>query len=105
MLAKTLNKDKILTILKDHSEEISEYGVARLGLFGSYVRGEQQEDSDIDILVEYQEGKKSFRNFMHLAFLLEDILGEKVDLSTWPSISDRLRSRIEQEIKYVTIDA
>ncbi|MCK4929320.1 MAG: nucleotidyltransferase family protein, partial [Methanosarcinales archaeon] len=68
-------------------------------LFGSVVRGELSDESDIDILIEY-EGKKSLLNLVSLKFELEDILKRKVDVLTYNSLNPLLRDRIlnEQEI-------
>ena len=96
-----MDRDEILRILKKHKKELKErFGVKRIGLFGSYVRGNQKESSDIDILVEFEKGKKNFDNFMDLLFFLERILGKKVDLITKESISPFLRTYIESDVVY-----
>lgn len=59
-------------------EKIRGYGVRRIGLFGSYCRGEQTETSDVDILVEFEDDEKTFDNYMDLKFFLEDLFGLKV---------------------------
>lgn len=51
-------KEAILKALEENMKEIREFGVKKLGLFGSFVRGEQKDESDIDILVEFEKGKK-----------------------------------------------
>lgn len=85
-------RDKILNILRYNN-------VKRASLFGSVVRGELSDESDIDILIEY-EGKKSLLNLVSLKFELEDILKRKVDVLTYNSLNPLLRDRIlnEQEI-------
>jgi len=65
------------------------FGVKRIGLFGSFARGEQKESSDIDVLVEFE--KPTFRNFMDLSFYLEDLFGRKVDLVTVKGLHPRIR--------------
>lgn len=82
-------KKKALPILK-------EAGVTRSSLFGSYVRGEQRNQSDIDILVDFPEGKSLF-DFIRLQLKLEDALHKKVDLITYTGIKPRLRERILSE--------
>lgn len=82
-------KEKALPILK-------EAGVTRSSLFGSYVRGEQKDDSDIDMLVEVPRGTGLFA-FIGLQRKLEDALQKKVDLVTYKSIHPRLRDRILKE--------
>ena len=99
------NKEDIVQILRNHTQAIQAYGVQRYGLFGSFVRNEQRANSDIDILVEFDPDKKTFDNFMNLAFFLEDILGRKVDLITRESLSPYIGPRILQEVEYVSINA
>ena len=82
-------KRKIQPILK-------EAGVTRSAVFGSYVRGEAKENSDIDILVEIHRGTGLFA-FVGLKHDLEDALHKKVDLVTYDSIHPRLRDRILKE--------
>jgi len=82
------------------SADISALGVRRLSLFGSVVRGEADEDSDVDVLVEF-DGKATFDGYMDLKFLLEDLLGRKVDLVTSKALRPEIRSVMEQEAVYV----
>ena len=95
------NKKNILTIIKDNQRRIQDFGVKRLGLFGSFVRGEQNRHSDVDLIVEFDKGKKSFDNFIHLSFFLEDLLHRPVELVTPESLSPYLRPHITQEVEYV----
>lgn len=71
-------------------------GVTRSALFGSIVRGEAGEDSDIDMLVDFPKGKSLF-DFIGLQLKLEDALQKKVDLITYTGIKPRLRERILRE--------
>ncbi|MGA9100116.1 MAG: nucleotidyltransferase family protein [Methanotrichaceae archaeon] len=88
---------KVIDILRSHEQEIKErFAVKRIGLFGSFVRGEETETSDIDILVEFED--PTFRNFMNLAFFLEDLFGRRVDLLTPEGISQRIRPFVEKEV-------
>lgn len=82
-------KRKILPILQD-------YGVKKAGLFGSCVRGEMEEDSDIDILVEIEKDI-SLLDFVGLKLEIEDALGKKVDLVEYNTIKPLLRDRILNE--------
>lgn len=82
-------KSKVTPILK-------EAGVTRSSLFGSYVRGDNREDSDIDMLVEFPKGKSLF-DFVGLQLKLEDALHKKVDLVTYNGLKPRLRERILSE--------
>ena len=98
-----LNKQAILQFIRRNRDQIRSFGVARIGLFGSFVRNEQRPDSDIDLLVEYEAGQASFKNLMHLAFFFEDSLHRKIELVTPTSLSVRLRQYIAQEIEYVAL--
>jgi len=93
-----MNLQKIKQTLKERMPEIKEkYGVKNLYIFGSYVRGEQTPKSDIDILVEFEKGKKSFDNYMDLKFYLEDLFGKKVDLIIKEAVKPRLKKYIYEE--------
>ena len=88
---------KAIEILRNHEQEIKRrFAVRRIGLFGSFVRGEETKESDIDILVEFED--PTFRNFMNLAFYLEDIFSRRVDLLTPEGISHRIRPYVEKEV-------
>ena len=82
-------KEKVVPILK-------EAGIKRSSLFGSYVRGEQTEKSDIDLLVEYPENTSLF-DVVDLKLKLEDTLGKSVDLVGFDSIKPRLKQYILPE--------
>ncbi|EFO80099.1 DNA polymerase beta subunit [Oscillochloris trichoides DG-6] len=96
------SKQEILALLSAHAAPIQRYGVTRCGLFGSFVRNEAGPESDIDILVEFDPSQKTFDNFIHLAFYLEDLLGRPVDVITTDSLSPYIGPRILQEVEYVS---
>ncbi len=94
--------EEIMDILKKHKNEIkNKFGVKEFGIFGSYVRNEQKEDSDIDILVEFKEGYKTFDNYMDLKFYLEELFGLKIDLVSKTTLKPRLKPHIMKEVVYV----
>jgi predicted nucleotidyltransferase len=93
-------KEEILQKIEENIVDIKKYGIKRIGLFGSYARNEQGEKSDIDILVEFEEGKKTFDNYMGLAFFLEDLLKCKVDLVISENIKTLLKPYILKEVEY-----
>ena len=98
-----MNKEEILKRIRENREKIKSFGVKRIGIFGSFVRGEEKGGSDIDIIVEFEEGRKSFDNFINLAFYLEELFGRKVDLLTPESISPYIKPYIEREAVYEKI--
>jgi predicted nucleotidyltransferase len=98
-------KQAILTTLRENHVQIKALGVKRLGLFGSFVRGEQGAESDVDILVEFEQGQKTFDNFMQLAFLLENLLQRHVELVTPEALSPHIGPYILKEVEYVALAA
>jgi predicted nucleotidyltransferase len=71
-MARVQTKDQVLAGLREHRTRIRALGVKRLGLFGFFARSEQTAPSDIDLLVEFEEGQKTFDHFIELAFFLEE---------------------------------
>jgi uncharacterized protein len=93
-----MTRDETLNILREHSTEIRErFGVKRLAVFGSTVRDEAREDSDVDVMVSFQ-GRATFAAFMDLKFFLEDLLHRNVDLVTDDAIRPRTRQSIERDL-------
>lgn len=97
-------KEHILALLREHQARIRAFGVKRLGLFGSFVRRQQGVESDVDVLVEFTPGVKTFDNFSQLASFLEGLFGRRVELITPESLSPYLGPHILSEIEYVTFD-
>ena len=96
-----MHRDEILRILKSSFQTIQEtFGVKDLMLFGSAARDEVSAQSDVDVLVEFEE-QPDFDRFMDLKFFLEDILKVKVDLVTRAALKPRMRPLIEQEAIHV----
>jgi hypothetical protein len=90
--------DRIRRILQENKEVLKkEYKVREIGVFGSYVKGEQKIKSDVDILVDFYEPISLFR-FMHLANFLSDMMGLKVDLVMKNALKPRLGRRILSEV-------
>jgi predicted nucleotidyltransferase len=80
-------RDETIERLRAAEAEIRQLGVRRLSLFGSVARGEARPDSDVDLLVEFGPGQKSFDRFMALSDLLERLLGHPVELVTLEALS------------------
>lgn len=93
-----MNKQVVLTQLTGRMEEIRQrFSVRRLSVFGSVVRGEASEGSDVDVLVVFDR-KATFDLFMDLKFYLEELLGTGVDLVTDKALRPQVRRTIEQEM-------
>lgn len=99
--------DQILTLSEAESclapahSAILGLGVRRLALFGSVRRGTARKDSDVDVLVEFEPGQKSYDRFLALGDLLENLLAHPVELVTPESLSPFLRSYILAEAQDV----
>ena len=96
------DKKELFALLRNHEEKIRDLGVKRLGLFGSFARGEQNQDSDVDMIVEFERDQKTFDHFVHLAFLLEDLFERRVEVVTPESLSPYLKPHITKNIEYVS---
>lgn len=90
------NVREIVKIVAIVLSVIKKFDVVRAGIFGSYARGEQRKDSDIDILVEFK-GKKSLFDLVELKSALEEELKKNIDLLTYNSINRLLKDRILSE--------
>lgn len=97
---KTLNLEEIIKILKEHKEEIKKkYHVKEIGLFGSFIRGEEKESSDIDILIDFDpDARISLLDFIELEDYLSELLGVKVDLVDKQALKPRIGKRILNEV-------
>lgn len=93
-------KSDVIKIIESHAEEIKHLGVKRLGLFGSFARRSQTKKSDVDILVEFRRGQKTFDNFMDLKHLLERKLRRKVDLVTQAALKTSFKTSIQKDLSY-----
>jgi predicted nucleotidyltransferase len=91
-------REYIFETIGRNIEAIRKFGVKRLGLFGSFARGDQKETSDIDFLVEFEH--KTFDAYMDLKFFLEDLFNCHIDLVTTDAIRPELRVEILREAVY-----
>ena len=92
--------EEIKTTIKAHKPELAiQFHVGSIALFGSYARGEQDEKSDLDVLVEFEKPVGFL--FIHLADYLEDLLNVKVDLVTRDAIKPNRWRYIKEDLTYV----
>ena len=93
--------DEIKKQLQEHKQDLkNEYGVKNLGIFGSYVRGEQTDQSDVDILVDLEK-PIGLLGLARLNRNISELLGVKVDLTTRNALKPHIGKRILQEVHYV----
>ncbi len=99
---KTVTKEEIARFIRRNKQEFLEkYGVRRIGLFGSIVRDELTEASDIDIVIEMDSEKKSLHSFLTFKRHLESEFGRPVDLGIESTLKKAVKKEIEREIFYV----
>ena len=96
-----MERNEILDILDKHQDELGQFKVKSLALFGSVARNEARSDSDVDVLVEFAVPVGLF-HFVRLKGYLEEILGARVDLVTPDAIKDGMREQILKEAIYAT---
>ena len=96
-----MKRNEIITLIHENYGQLTKLGVKSLAVFGSVVRDEATQTSDVDILVEF-EGKATFDRFMDTKFFLEDLLGLRVDLVMPQTIRPRIKPYIMRDLVYVT---
>jgi len=101
----TQTKEEILASIQAHADQIRSAGVLRLGLFGSFARDEQTNESDVDFLVEFDPSRKTFDNFMKLSLLLEQLCQRRVELVTTEALSPYIRPYVTREVRYANLGA
>jgi hypothetical protein len=94
MSSTQLDRDEAVRRLATSVPEIRALGVERLALFGSVLRGEARPDSDVDLLVQFSPGAKTYERFLALSELLEERLGRRVELVTTEALSPFIGPRI-----------
>jgi len=94
-----LTHKRLMQLLEQKVSEIRKFGVSRIGLFGSWVRGEEKPESDIDVLVEFVH--PNFDQYMELKFFLEELFKRDVDLVLADSLKEQIKPKIIREVHYV----
>lgn len=96
-----MDKEEIIKFLEDHKADLeNNFGVMKIGLFGSHARGDAREDSDVDIIVELKSENISDHYFSLLHFL-EDTFKRKIDLGIASSIKPEIKEYVDRDIIYV----
>jgi len=94
-----LTKEEIKRIIRENKKILEKYKVRSIELFGSYVRNEQREESDIDLLVEFEED--TYHNFINLIFTLEDLLKKEVTVVSKEDLSPYILPYVLKEVEKV----
>lgn len=97
------NIEKITQILKMHKSELKKkYRIKEIGVFGSYIRGEDKQGSDLDVLVEFEkDARTGLLEFINLENYLSEVLGVKVDLVEKSALKPRIGKHILKEVVYL----
>lgn len=98
-----ITKEQVIKLIEQHRSDLQRFGVDRCGLFGSFRTEQITDQSDVDLLIVFRSGMKTFNNFMDLCFFLEDLLGRSVDIVTPESLSPFFGQRILDEVEYVSL--
>jgi predicted nucleotidyltransferase len=91
-----------LVAIQTHAAELHALGAERVGVFGSFARGEERADSDVDVYVQFDDAKRTYDNFFALHELLERLLGRRVDLVTDKSLTESKARLILPTVRYAT---
>ncbi len=96
-----MTKDDIINFIKTHKEDIQKFGVEKIGLFGSYVREENTNESDVDLIVKFATVKSKYYAYFGLRNYLEDMLKTKIDLCREEDIRKEFKEDIQRSVIYV----
>ncbi|MBF0606385.1 MAG: nucleotidyltransferase family protein [Candidatus Magnetobacterium sp. LHC-1] len=92
----------VIEILKSNEGLIRRrYGVSKIGVFGSFTRGQERQDSDVDVIVYFNEDSENFDNYIELKYFLEEAFGRNVDLVMVDALKPQLKNEILNEVVYV----
>jgi len=96
---KPIQKKEVIEKLIKHISEIERFGVEKIGIFGSLLKGKTT--GDIDILISFKKGEESFQNLMDLYYFLENTLNAQIDLVTTKALSPYIGPHILREVEYI----
>ena len=95
-------KENIISTIKFHKPELSKLGVQNVGLFGSYLRDQQSDKSDIDLLIDFKPEMENFDNYMAVYDMFENIFkNEKIEIVTKNGLSQFIGPKILKDVMYV----
>ena len=95
-------KEKILDFLNHNKKKLSQdFGIDKIGLFGSYLNNSQNKESDVDILIEVRKDFKKYKYYFELKLFLENNIGKEVDIIYKDAINPLIQIEIQKDILYV----
>ncbi|MCD6362722.1 MAG: nucleotidyltransferase family protein [Synergistetes bacterium] len=99
---KKISKEELLAFLRRKKAFFyTAYGIKKIGVFGSYVRGEETRESDIDIIVDMARDRKNIHNLLGFKRYLEKELGVKIDVGLETALKPAIRPQVRKEVIYV----
>lgn len=97
-----ISKEEIITTINSKRKLLQKFGVKQIGLFGSYSKNLQTENSDIDILIDFEKGQEKFDNLINTYDLLEKLFqNKKIEIVTRNGLSHHFKKNILKDIIYV----
>lgn len=93
----------ITQILESQKNQLQAFGLRKIGIFGSTVRGEESTTSDIDLLLDFDPSQKTYKNFFASTTFLENLFHRSIDAVTPQALSPYIKPHIEKDITYVQI--
>ncbi len=94
-----------LPLIQAHLAELRALGARRIGVFGSFARGEARDDSDVDVYVEFEDDMRTYDNFFAMHELLESLFGRRVDLVTDKALTETKARLILPTVRYASVHA
>ena len=94
-----------IAMIEKQAQRLRSLGARRIGVFGSFARGDTSPESDIDIYLEFEPGKKNYDNFFAIYELLTQVFGRRIDLVTEGALSERKARIILPTARYAAIDS
>jgi predicted nucleotidyltransferase len=92
-----------LAVIESHGDEIRALGAPRIGVFGSFARGQARAGSEVDVYVEFDDEKRTYDNFSALHELLENVLGRRVYLVTDKALTETKARLIVPTVRYASV--
>lgn len=98
-----MNLQTIVSAIRQHKQELRAFGLRRVGIFGSVASGLATGKSDVDLLLDFDPDKKTYRNFFRGTECLESLLQRPVDAVTPQGLSPHIKPYVERDITYVQV--
>jgi predicted nucleotidyltransferase len=95
------SKQGVIDRLQEVRRQVTDLGVRRVALFGSFLRDHVSAESDVDLLVEFDPAMKTLDNFLDFCFLMDEILGRRVEVVTMEALSPYIGPHILREAEDV----